>query len=286
MKTSPSKQPICLTIAGLDPSGGAGVVADIKTFSRFGCFASAAISSVTFQNTTGVFGAEHQTADSVRKQVEAVLDDYDVAAVKTGMLPTREIIETVAEIISARKLKNAVVDPVVRSTTGYDLIDDAALTAMIEQLFPLADLITPNIPEAERITKMEITSAKDIEEAAKIMREMGARNVLIKGGHVFELRSGGVGEKGSKGEKRTASDYLFLEDKLTVFEAEFVETTATHGTGCTLAAAITANLALGKSLSDAVSISKEFVLQAIRTAPMIGHGNSPINICRHPQRLC
>ena len=261
-----------MTIAGLDPSGGAGIVADIKTFSRFGCFASAAISSVTFQNTTGVFGAEHQTAESVRKQVEAVLDDYEVAAVKTGMLPTGEIIETVADIISERKLTNVVVDPVVRSTSGYDLIDDAALTALIEKLFPLADLITPNIPEAERITKMEITSAKDIEEAAKIMRELGARNVLIKGGH------GVNAECRVQNAELKARDYLVIGSEVSVFEAEYIETTATHGTGCTLAAAITANLALDKSLAEAVRISKEFVTEAIRTAPHIGKGNSPINI--------
>ena len=259
--------PVCLTIAGLDPSGGAGIIADVKTFSAFGCFAAAAIASVTFQNTTGVFGAVHQTAKSVRKQVEPVLDDFDVAAIKTGMLPAREIIETVAEIIVERKLKNIVVDPVVRSTSGFDLIDDAALTALIENLFPLADLITPNIPEAERIAKMEVRSPADIERAAVKMRLLGAKNVLIKGGHI-----------NAKGKSRKVTDYLFIGDELSVFEADFIETSATHGTGCTLAAAITANLALGKSLIEAVKIAKDFVTEAIRTAPNIGKGNSPINI--------
>ncbi|MEQ1645695.1 MAG: bifunctional hydroxymethylpyrimidine kinase/phosphomethylpyrimidine kinase, partial [Pyrinomonadaceae bacterium] len=125
------KKPICLTIAGLDPSGGAGIIADIKTFSAFGCFATAAIASVTFQNTTGVFGAVHQTAESVRRQIEAVFDDFEVAAVKTGMLPTREIIESVAKVLAERGVKRLVVDPVVRSTSGFDLIDDAALEAVI-----------------------------------------------------------------------------------------------------------------------------------------------------------
>ena len=119
------KKPICLTIAGLDPSGGAGIIADIKTFSAFGCFATAAVASVTFQNTTGVFGAVHQTADSVRRQIEPIFDDFEVAAVKTGMLPTREIIETVAEILVERGVQQLVVDPVVRSTSGFDLIDDS-----------------------------------------------------------------------------------------------------------------------------------------------------------------
>ena len=267
--------PVCLTIAGLDPSGGAGIIADIKTFSAFGCFASAAVASVTFQNTTGVFGADHQTAESVRRQVEPVIDDYEVAAVKTGMLPTREIIEEVARLIEENGLTNVVVDPVVRSTSGFDLIDDEALAALIEMLFPLADLITPNIPEAERIARIEITSDSDIAKAANIMRSMGARNVLIKGGHPAE----GKRQKAKdKSQKRRAKDFLFVGDELTVFEAGFIETTATHGTGCTLAAAIAANLALGKDLIEAVRIAKNFVTEAIRTAPNLGKGNSPINI--------
>src|SRR4051812_21803940 len=118
------KQPVCLTIAGLDPSGGAGIVADIKTFSAFGCFAAAAVSSVTFQNTNGVFGAVHQSAESVRRQIEPVLEDYDIAALKTGMLPTHEIIAEVATLLYESRLKNIVVDPVVRSTSGFDLIDN------------------------------------------------------------------------------------------------------------------------------------------------------------------
>ncbi|HVF47891.1 MAG TPA: bifunctional hydroxymethylpyrimidine kinase/phosphomethylpyrimidine kinase [Pyrinomonadaceae bacterium] len=260
--------PVCLTIAGLDPSGGAGIIADIKTFSAFGCFAAAAVSSVTFQNTTGVFGAVHQTADSVRRQVDPVLDDYQVAAVKTGMLPTREIIEEVARLIESRKLRNIVVDPVVRSTSGFDLIDDAALAAVIEKLFRVAHIITPNLAEAERITRMAIRSDSDIQKAARIMRAQGARNVLIKGGHLFDAAA----------KPRMARDYLFMGDEPTVFEAEFVETSATHGTGCTLAAAIAANLALGKELVEAVARSKRFVTEAIRTAPMLGKGNSPINV--------
>ena len=272
---SESQPQICLTIAGLDPSGGAGIIADIKTFAAFGCFPAAAVASVTFQNTRGVFGAVHQTSDSVRKQIEPVLDDYAVAAVKTGMLPTREIIETVAAIIEDRKLKNIVVDPVVRSTSGFDLIDDTALAALIEKLFPLADLVTPNIPEAERIAKMKIASPADIERAAAVMRSMGARNVLIKGGHPLSAE---CGVRNAESDRAKAIDYLYIGEDLTVFEAEFIETSATHGTGCTLAAAIAANLALGKSLAEAVKIAKDFVTEAIRTAPNIGKGNSPINI--------
>ena len=262
------RPPVCLTIAGLDPSGGAGIIADIKTFSAFGCFAAAAVSSITFQNTTGVFGAEHQTADSIRKQVEPIIDDYEIAAVKAGMLPTREVIEEAARLIGKMSGAHVIVDPVVRSTSGYDLIDDRALRSLIEILFPLSDLITPNKPEAERISGISIETESDIHAAAKVMQAMGARNVLIKGGH-FE-------HPGAKRPK--AVDHLFLAGALHTFESDFIETTATHGTGCTLAAAIAANLALGKSLLEAVDVAKKFVTNAIRTAPMLGHGHSPINI--------
>jgi hydroxymethylpyrimidine kinase/phosphomethylpyrimidine kinase len=261
------KTKVCLTVAGHDPSGGAGILADIKTFSAFGCFAAAAVTSITFQNTIGVFGAAAQTAEIVRRQIEPVADDFDVAAVKTGMLPTREIIEEVARLVETYKLKNFVVDPVVRSTSGFDLIDDEALRALVERLFPLADVITPNLPEAERIAQMKIETAADIEKAARLMQRRGAKNVLIKGGHLVQL----------KGEKRIARDFLFLGDELRVFETEFIETSATHGTGCTLAAALAANLANGKNLIEAVEISKRFVTAAIRTAPHIGHGHSPVN---------
>lgn len=259
-------QPVCLTIAGLDPSGGAGIVADIKTFSAFGCFAAAAVTSVTFQNTTGVFGSEHQTPDSVRRQIEAIFDDYDVAAVKTGMLPTREIIDVIAAIISERGAKNVVVDPVVRSTSGYDLIDQAALDALVEKLFPHAAVVTPNIPEAERITNIKIASPEDIAKAVEIMRRQGSQNTLIKGGHRLRAEAG------------RAVDRLFTQDGSEIFESEWIETTATHGTGCVLSSAIAANLAIGNDLNSSIRIAKEFVFEAIRTAPGHGKGNPPINI--------
>lgn len=266
-----TKLPICLTIAGLDPSGGAGIIADIKTFTAFRCFATSAITSLTFQNTTGVFGAINQTGESVRGQVEPILDDFQVSALKTGMLPSKEVIETIAEIVQIKKLKNFVVDPVVRSTSGFDLIDDDALKSLIEKLFPISDIITPNIPEAERISGIKIGKETDFEKAARVIQSFGAKNILIKGGHFAE----GKRDKG-KG-KALSKDYLFMGDELHIFEGEFYETTATHGTGCTLAAAITANLALEKTLIEAVGIAKKFVNEAIRTAPNIGRGHSPIN---------
>lgn len=261
---------VALTIAGIDPSGGAGIYADIRAISAFGVFPAAVITSITFQNTQGVFGAEHQTAESVRRQSQPLFEDYHIDAVKTGMLPNREVIEEVARLLSEYKVGTLVVDPVVRSTSGFDLIGNDALRVLIDKLFPLSELITPNRSESERITGISIESIDDVHEAAHVMRAQGARNILIKGGHLdFENDDNG---------RRIARDFLFVGSELTVIEAPFHETTATHGTGCTLASAITANLALGKDLIDSVRISKGFVNEAIRTAPRIGRGNSPINI--------
>jgi hydroxymethylpyrimidine/phosphomethylpyrimidine kinase len=297
-KTNTQKQPVCLTIAGVDPSGGAGVIADIKTFSAFGCFAAAAIASLTFQNTQGVFGVSNQSAETVRAQILPVLDDFEIAALKTGMLPTREIIEEVARIAAENNLKNFVVDPVVRSTSGFDLIDDEALKVLIEKLFPLSAVITPNIPEAERIAQMKIETVEDVRKAAQIMQSFGAKNVLIKGGHMpilgFGLRisdleyndeaaelplSEHLESKNPKSQipNPQSIDFLFMSGEEFAFSADFIETTATHGTGCTFAAAIAANLANGKSLIESVESAKKFVTQAIRTAPNLGKGHSPIN---------
>lgn len=270
IRNSKAETPVCLTIAGLDPSGGAGIVADIKTFTAFGCFAASVVSSITFQNTVGVFGAVHQTAETVRRQTEPIIEDYTISAVKTGMLPTHEIIEETARLIKENNLKNFVVDPVVRSTSGFDLIDDKALKDLIDKLFPLAVLITPNLPEAERITGMKIENETNIRKAAAIMQNFGAKNVLIKGGHFFGE------ERGMK--NRKAVDYFFAGGGGRTFENEFIVTTATHGTGCVLSAAITANLALGKSLIKSLEAAKTFVTQAIRSAPMLGRGHSPVNL--------
>ena len=276
--TKQSKIPkVCLTIAGLDPSGGAGIVADIETFTAFGCYAACAITSLTFQNTTGVFGAVHQTAATVRGQIEPILQDFDVAALKTGMLPTREIIETAAHIIKESNLKNLVVDPVVRSTSGYDLIDDEALRVLIETLFPLSVIVTPNLPEAERIARIKIENEADIEQSARIMQSFGAENVLIKGGHFLEGERQKAKGESAENLPRIARDFLFSDDKVQIFEAEYIETTATHGTGCTLSAAIAANLALGESLIKSIEISKKYVTEAIRSAPFLGKGHSSVN---------
>jgi hydroxymethylpyrimidine/phosphomethylpyrimidine kinase len=253
--------PVTLSIAGFDPSGGAGLVADIKTFTAFGCFATAAVTSLTFQNTTGVFGASHQTAHTVREQVLPILDDFAVAAAKTGMLPTREVIAEVARLCRATSLPAPVVDPVVRSTSGYDLIDDEALRALVGELLPLARVVTPNIPEAERITGLKIEGERGMRDAARRIREMGARAVLVKGGHL-------------EGE---ALDLLDDRGAVEIFRAARIETTSTHGTGCTLSAAICAGLAHGLSLVESIAEAKRFVTRAIQHAPGLGHGHGPVN---------
>ncbi len=254
--------PVALTIAGFDPSGGAGIVADIKTFTAFGCFATAAVTSLTYQNTTGVFGAAHQTAQAVRAQVLPVVEDFSIAGVKTGMLPSREVIVEVARLFRETALPAPIVDPVVRSTSGYDLIDDETLQSLKSELLPLARVVTPNIPEAERITGLRgIRDEEGMREAARIMREMGARAVLVKGGHL-------------EGE---ALDLLDDEGRVSLFRAARIYTNATHGTGCTLAAALAAGLARGWKLEQALATAKRFVTDAIRHAPHLGRGHSPIN---------
>ena len=236
-------------------------MADIKTFTAFGCFATAAVTSLTFQNTVGVFGAVHQTPETVRAQVMPVIEDFQIDCAKTGMLPSREIIEEVARLFRETKLPAPVVDPVVRSTSGYDLIDDEALASLVKELLPLARVVTPNIPEAERITGLKITGEEGMRRAARAMREMGARAVLVKGGHL----------------EKEAVDLLDDGGQLQSFRAERIETTSTHGTGCTLSAAIAACLGHGQSLEAAVQSAKRFVTDAILHAPGIGHGHGPVN---------
>ncbi|KXK04213.1 MAG: phosphomethylpyrimidine kinase [Acidobacteria bacterium OLB17] len=259
-------RPVCLTIAGVDPSGGAGVLADIKTFSHHDCFGTGAITSLTFQNTTGVFGAATQSAEVVYKQIKAVAEDMEIAAVKTGMLPTLEVIDAVAESIGEFRLPNVVVDPVVRATSGFDLIDDQALSALVENLFPLSTVITPNLAEAERIVGCAIRSLEDLANAGRKMRALGAGAVLIKGGHSFEQVT------------KRAVDRLFLENGMREFDAPFIDGEPVHGTGCALSSAIAANLAHGKTLIDAIADAKDFVSRGIQNARMVGQGNRPVNV--------
>jgi hydroxymethylpyrimidine kinase/phosphomethylpyrimidine kinase len=260
--------PVVLSIAGLDPSGGAGIVADIKTITRFKCFPAAAITSITFQNTTGVFGAEHQTALSVRSQVEPILTDVQVAAVKTGMLPTAEIVAEVARLISETNLPAPVIDPVMVSTSGHDLIGDEAFQILKTRLLKLALIVTPNIPEAERLAGFRITTEAEMRNAAEAIKSLGPSSVLIKGGHRLESN------------RSEAVDVLLNHaGEFTEYREEFVEVNEVHGSGCTLSAAIASCLALGLSLEKSVQEAKSYItdrINALKGAPRIGHGALPI----------
>ena len=263
MSTSEAK-PVVLTIAGLDPSGGAGIVADIKTISALGCFPAAAVTSLTFQNTTGVFGVENQTAKTLRAQVEPIVQDLSVAAAKTGMLPTAEIVAEVARLFAEEHLPAPVVDPVVVATSGDVLIDEEAFEILKSRLFPLARIVTPNIPEAEKLAGFAIDTEDDMRRAAEVIQSMGPRAVLVKGGH-RQVRAG------------EAVDVLFSENGIVAeFRSEYLDVGEVHGSGCTLSAAIAACLARGLPLEAAVGAAKEYVNNAIRSAPRIGHGARPL----------
>ena len=257
-------RPVVLSIAGLDPSGGAGLVADIKTIAAFGCFPAAALTSITFQNTTGVFGAEHQSAETLRAQVEPIVQDLTVAAAKTGMLPTAEIVAEVARLFAEESLPAPVVDPVVVATSGDVLIDDEAFEILKTKLFPLARVVTPNIPEAEKLAGFSIKSEADMRRAAEAIRSLGARAVLVKGGHRA------IGNQ---------SVDLLLDEEFIEFREQYIEVGEIHGSGCTLAAAIAACLGKGMTLKDAVAAAKTYVterIRALQSAPRIGRGARPL----------
>lgn len=256
------KQPVVLTIAGFDPSGGAGVLADIKTFAAFGCYGLAAVTSLTFQNTQQVVGAANQSAATVRQQIAPLFDDFEISAIKTGMLPTVEIIREVAGILRANAVPVVVVDPVVTSTTGFDLVDDLAVDALASDLFPQASLVTPNIAEAQRLTGIDIKDRVQTERAAEAILKMGCRAVLITGGDA---------------NSDLATDLLLDAQGTTVFSTERIKSKQTHGTGCTMASALACLLARGCSLLESVPIAKQYIAQAIASATGIGRGNGPLN---------
>jgi hydroxymethylpyrimidine/phosphomethylpyrimidine kinase len=262
-----------ISIAGFDPSGGAGVLADIKTFAAFGCYGTAAITSITSQNTVAVYGAYHSPADVLRAQIDPIISDFKIAAVKIGMLPNREIIEVVAETIERYSLQNVVLDPVISSTSGFKLIDETKV--LIERMFPLADVITPNIPEAELLTGMKVKDTDEMKRAARALHELcGARShgsyrhaVLVKGGHLPSPHA----------EAAEATDVLDDGHEFHVFQAPRIKTRDTHGTGCTLSSAIAALLAQGRDIPEAVLLAKRYLEAALLAAPKLGRGAGPLD---------
>ncbi|HEY3579295.1 MAG TPA: bifunctional hydroxymethylpyrimidine kinase/phosphomethylpyrimidine kinase [Pyrinomonadaceae bacterium] len=247
MRALDNDRPVVLTIAGLDPSGGAGIVADIKTIAAFGCFPAAAITSITFQNAQRVFGAEHQSAATLRAQVKPIVANARVSAAKTGMLPTAEIVREVVRLFREEDLPAPVVDPVMVSTSGHDLIGGEAFQILKNELLPLARLVTPNITEAERLAGFSIHSEADMKRAAEAIKTLGAPAVLVKGGHRSELLA-------------DAEDIL-LDDtgRFSEFREPYIDVGEVHGTGCTLSAAVAASLGKGLTLRDAVGAAKKYL---------------------------
>jgi hydroxymethylpyrimidine/phosphomethylpyrimidine kinase len=252
--------PVALTIAGSDPSGGAGIQADLKTFHRHCVYGTAVITLVTVQNTVSVERVEVMDADLVKQQIVAVVSDIPPNAAKTGALGNVEVVRAVAEL-AAKFTFPLIVDPVMISKHGARLISPEAEAVLKNELLPQAYLVTPNIPEAELLSGLEIRDEKDMLRAARMMCEAGCRAVLVKAGHL----------------DGAPVDILFDGVEVKRFEGTRIDSRHTHGTGCTLSAAITANLAQGSSLNEAVSRAKRFVQAAIETAPPLGHGHGPLN---------
>ncbi len=251
--------PIALTIAGSDPSGGAGIQADLKTFHQFGVYGTTVISLLTVQNTLRVSAVKPLPASMVLAQLNAVLEDLPPQAVKTGALGNAEIVELVAE--RADRLPFLVVDPVIMSKKGKPLLDEDGTAALIRSLLPKAYLVTPNVQEAALIVGRELTSVTALKEAARLIADMGPKAVLVKGGHLGD----------------EATDVLYYNRNIDVLPAARIRSQHTHGTGCTYSAAITALLAKGVELTEAVHTAKRYITHAIETSPGLGQGCGPIN---------
>ena len=250
-----------LILAGSDSGGGAGVQADIKAVTMMGGFAATAITAITVQNTLGVHGVHPLPLELIAAQARAVLEDIGTDAVKTGMLGSVEVVETVAALLDEAKAP-AVVDPVMVAKGGHPLLPDAAVEAVRRLMIPRAALLTPNAPEAEALTGLTVRDIDGQRRAGEALLNLGARAVLMKGGHV---------------DGPTVIDLLMTADGETLLEAERIDTRHTHGTGCTLASACAAGLALGRPLEVAVAEAWAYVGEAIRRAPGLGGGHGPLD---------
>ncbi|RFU60058.1 bifunctional hydroxymethylpyrimidine kinase/phosphomethylpyrimidine kinase [Bacillus sp. V59.32b] len=250
-----------LTIAGSDSGGGAGIQADLKTFSAHGVFGMSVITSVTAQNTVEVRSVQHIDINVIRDQMEAVLDDIGADAIKIGMLGSAKIAKAVAEVLTIYNPKHIILDPVMISKSGHHLLETDAVSELKNKLLPLSSLVTPNLPEAEELTGCKIKTKQDVYSASEAIHQLGAQAVLIKGGHF-------AGN----------SDDLFYDgETFTWLKGERIQTSNTHGTGCTLSAAIAANLAKGLTMSEAIKTAKAYVTRAIQNSLSIGKGHGPLN---------
>ncbi|WP_024614508.1 bifunctional hydroxymethylpyrimidine kinase/phosphomethylpyrimidine kinase [Clostridium sp. Ade.TY] len=257
-----------LTIAGSDSCGGAGIQADLKTFSANGVYGMSVITAITAQNTMGVFKVQDIDEEIIGAQIDAIFEDINVDAVKIGMVSKISTINIISEKLRKYKPKNLVLDPVMISKSGYSLLKPESKSALIKKLIPLAYVITPNVPEALEIIsevtseKVEIKTIEDMEFAAKEIYKLGCKNVFLKGGHM---------------EGNTAVDILYDGENIYKFYAERINTKNTHGTGCTISSAIASNLALGFSIEESIKRAKDYITTAIIHSLDIGHGVGPTN---------
>jgi hydroxymethylpyrimidine/phosphomethylpyrimidine kinase len=254
--------PVVLSIAGSDSGGGAGIQADLKTFHAFGCFGTTAVTAITAQNTLGVSAIHGIPTDMVRAQIAAVAEDLRPRALKSGMLASRELVATVAESIAENRLENYVLDPVMVATSGARLLATDAERTVRESLVPLARLVTPNLHEAAILAGFPVETIEQMRGAAEAIVGAGAGAVLVKGGHLASAE---------------IVDILFDGSDWREWRHTKVPTTSTHGTGCTLSAAIAAGLAYGRPLTEAIDDALDFVVRALETAPGLGGGFGPVN---------
>jgi len=260
---------IALTIAGSDSGGGAGIQADLKTFSVLGVYGMSVLTSITAQNTTGVQGIHDLPPEFVGLQIDSVMQDIGAHAIKTGMLSNSQIIKIVSEKIKKFIVKNLIVDPVMIAKGGDRLLKEDAIESLKYELIPLATMVTPNLSEAEVLSGIKINNLDNMKEAAQKIFELGTNNVLIKGGHLSS---------------DDAIDVLYNGNTFKEFKARRFETRNTHGTGCTFSSAITAELAKGTNIEEAVSIAKRYTTLAIENSLNIGHGHGPLNHLVHIKR--
>jgi len=254
-------RPRALTIAGSDSGGGAGIQADMKTFSALGVFGASAITAVTAQNTVEVTAVHEVPTEVITAQIDAVLTDIGADAIKTGMLSSSPIIESVAQAIGRHQVQWLVVDPVMIAKSGDSLLREDAIGTLRTRLIPLAAVVTPNIPEAEALTEKTVKTPEDVRRAAQEFVAMGAKSVVIKGGHL----------------DGPATDLFYDGDLFQEFTSPRIDTTNTHGTGCTFASAVAAGLARGMTPINAVALAKEYVTEAIRHSFPLGQGHGPLN---------
>ena len=252
---------VVLSIAGSDSSGGAGIQADIKTIIANGCFAETAITALTAQNTLGVRDIMNVTPEFLENELDAIFEDIRPDAVKIGMVSDKNLIKSIAKKLKQYQAKNIVVDPVMVATSGSKLLSDDAISTLIEELIPLADIITPNIPEAEVLSGMSIKNTSDMEEAIKIISKLGSKSVLLKGGHRIN----------------DANDLLFYNNELTWINGKRINNPNTHGTGCTLSSAIASNLAKDYDMVSSIKRSKYYLSKCLMQMLDLGAGSGPMD---------